>query len=290
MAIAHRGVERGRDAAGAELQDLELPLAGKAGERGGAQVGHAVEVAVYPRLDLGLAGNHIAAHLGGTGDPGALVLDRGLVKDQRREEQHAGVAARHGKALVVRARDEQRESALVVLGLLGEPALGSAGHVEVEKVLGDLPHALIGGHALGAVAAAGKGHHDRGVLGTHVVEGGAHHVGRGHGRKLEGFVVTNAAQVRYERVAHVRRGSGTAEDHAGAAGATKRTCLGEKFLDCRQIVLVDLERALPQVRLLHDLLGGDLRAHRRERCLVHLEHVLLLPGAFPSPDSVKPCI
>ncbi len=41
-----------------------------------------------------------------------------------------------------------------------------------------------GGKALGAVARAGKGNHERGILGAQEVARGAHDVGRGDGLKV----------------------------------------------------------------------------------------------------------
>ncbi len=85
-----------------------------------------------------------------------LSLARGGVEDEGGEQGHAAVGAGHGEALVVGARDEQRELIGVALGLDGELALGSAGDVDELDVLHESLGNLNGGQGLRAVAGTGE--------------------------------------------------------------------------------------------------------------------------------------
>ena len=184
MTIAHGGVVGSSNQTVRELEDLELALLGKATEGARTQVGHAVEVASQVIGDLGLASDNLLAHLGDGLDPLGLLLVRGSVENEGGEQGHAGVGTGHGEALVVGARDEQRQRIGIIGGLDGELALGSAGDVEELDVVDELLGNGDSGKALGAVAGTGEGNHKRGILGAQEITRSAHDVGRGDGLKV----------------------------------------------------------------------------------------------------------
>ena len=262
MAIAHGGVEGGSDKAVGELEDLELALACLACEGAGAEVGDAVEVRVDPLLDLRLAGDDLASHGCDLCDPGALVLARSRIEDEGRHELHAGVGAGHGEALVIGARDEERQVLVVIRELLGKVALPCAGDVEGEDVVHDLASTLDSSKTLWRVAGTGEGDKDRRVFGTQVVERRCHDIGRSDCIEAEGGAVAMAAQVRRHRIADVGRGASTGEDNMRAlVRAAEDTCALHKGLDGIDVVVENLERAFPEVGLLADFTRRDLGTH-----------------------------
>ena len=254
-----------------ELEDLELALLGKATEGAGTQVGHAVEVASQVIGNLGLASDDLLAHLGDGLDPLGLLLVGSLVKDEGREQGHAGVGTGHGEALVVGARDEQRQRIGIIGGLDGELALGRAGDVEELDVVDELLGNGNGGKALGAVARAGKGNHERGILGAQEVARGAHDVGRGDGLKVVEISVAGVTQIRGAGIANIVGRTGTGEDN-GQTALAHSASLGQKGLDGLLVLAIDVERITPKLGLLSNLGRGDLGAELGELFDTLLEH------------------
>ena len=271
VTITHGGVVGSSDQTVSELEDLELALLGKATEGAGTQVGHAVEVASQVIGDLGLTIDDLLAHLGDGLDPLGLLLVGSLVKDEGREQGHAGVRTGHGEALVVGARDEQRQRIGIISGLDGELALGSAGDVEELDVVDELLGNGNGGKALGAVARAGKGNHERGILGAQEVARGAHDVGRGDGLKVVEISVASVTQVRGAGIANVVGRTGTGEDN-GQTPLAHSASLGQEGLDGLLVLAIDVERITPKLGLLSNLGRGDLGAELGELLDTLLEH------------------
>ena len=271
VTIAHGGVVGSSNQTVSELEDLELALLGKAAKGAGAQVGHAVEVASEVVGNLGLASDDLLAHLGDGLDPLGLLLVGSLVKDEGREQGHAGVGAGHGKALVVGARDEQRQRIGIIGGLDSELALGSAGDVEELDVVDELLGNGDSSKALGAVARAGKGNHERGILGAQEVARGAHDISRGDGLKVVEISVASVTQVRGAGIANIVGRTGTGEDN-GQTALAHSASLGQKGLDGLLVLAIDVERITPKLGLLSNLGRGDLGAELGELLDTLLEH------------------
>ena len=271
MTIAHGGVVGSSDQTVSQLEDLELALLGKATEGARTQVGHAVEVASQVIGDLGLTGDDLLAHLGDGLDPLGLLLVRGSVENKGGEQGHAGIRTGHGEALVVGARNEQRQRVGIIGRLDSELALGSAGDVEELDVVDELLGNGNGGKALGAVARAGKGNHERGILGAQEVARGAHDVGRGDGLKVVEISVASVTQVRGAGIANVVGRTGTGEDN-GQTTLAHGASLGQEGLDGLLVLAIDVERITPKLGLLSNLGRGDLGAELGELLDTLLEH------------------
>ena len=84
-----------------------------------------------------------------------------------------------------------------------------------------------GGKALGAVARAGKGNHERGILGAQEVARGAHDVGRGDGLKVVEISVASVTQVRGAGITNIVGRTGTGEDN-GQTALARSASLGQK--------------------------------------------------------------
>ena len=222
-----------------------------------------MEVVVEVGSDLLLAGDDVLAHLGGALDPSGLLLEGGGVEDKGGEQLHAAVGAGHGEALVVGARDEERQGVGVAGGLDGELALRSAGDVEELDVLHELAGDLNGSEGLRAVAGAGEGHDQRGVLGAEEVARSAHDVGRGDGLEVVEGGVTGVTQVGSHGVADVVGSAGAGEDD-GQTAIAHGAGIGQERLDGLEVLLVDVEGVEPELRLLLDLGGGDVGTERLE--------------------------
>ncbi len=167
------------------------------------------------------------------------MLVRGSVENKGGEQGHAGIRTGHSEALVVGARNEQRQRIGIIGRLDGELALGSAGDVEELDVVDELPGNGNGGKALGAVARAGKGNHERGILGAQEVTRGAHDVGRGDGLKVVEISVASVTQVRGTGIANVVGRTGTGEDN-GQTALAHSASLGQEGLDGLLVLTIDV--------------------------------------------------
>ena len=125
--------------------------------------------------------------------------------------------------------------------------------------------------ALGAVARAGKGNHERGILGAQEVARGAHDISRGDGLKVVEISVASVTQVRSAGIAHVVRSTGTSEDN-GQTALAHGASLGQEGLDGLLVLAVDVERITPKLGLLGNLGRGDLGAELGELLDTLLEH------------------
>ena len=148
--------------------------------------------------------------------------------------------------------DEQRQRIGVISGLDGELTLGSAGDVEELDVVDELLGNSDGGKALGAVARAGKGNHERGVLSAQEVARCAHDVGRGDGLKVVEISVASVTQIRGAGIANVVGRTGTGEDNGQTAFAHSAS-LGQEGLDGLLVLAIDVERITPKLGLLSNL-------------------------------------
>ena len=128
-----------------------------------------------------------------------------------------------------------------------------------------------GGKALGAVAGAGEGNHERGILGAQEVARSAHDVGRSDGLKVVEISVASVTQVRSASIAHVVRSTGTSEDN-GQTALAHGASLGQEGLDGLLVLAVDVERITPKLGLLSNLGRGDLGAELGELLDTLLEH------------------
>ena len=160
----------------------------------------------------------------------------------------------------------------MIIGRLdGKLALGSAGDVEELDVVDELLGNGNGGKALGAVARAGKGNHERGILGAQEVARGAHDVGRGDGLKVVEISVASVTQVRGAGIANVVGRTGTGEDN-GQTTLAHSASLGQEGLDGLLVLAIDVERITPKLGLLGNLGRGDLGAELGELLDTLLEH------------------
>ena len=128
-----------------------------------------------------------------------------------------------------------------------------------------------GSKALGAVARAGKGNHERGILGAQEVARGAHDVGRGDGLKVVEISVASVTQVRGAGIANIVGRTGTGEDN-GQTALAHSASLGQEGLDCLLVLAIDVERITPKLGLLSNLGRGDLGAELGELLDTLLEH------------------